>query len=223
MDEYGRTIRRLASWPGSDASQSINRRSDQMEYFTVSRSLATLALFCSLCCVQPFQITVFQPHLTTLTPSKATQLELLDQAAASAARAGSNVLVVPELYLTGYNINAAFGAEVRGGPSYAAAQASAVSNNVSILFTYPEKDPVTGKLHDSAALLSRNGSSLADYRKVNLASGESIFLTAGEAFAPVVELDGVRVGVLICFDVFLPEPSRLLALQVVITLQPSSK
>jgi predicted amidohydrolase len=55
--------------------------------------------------------------------------------------------------------------------------------------------------------------SLADYRKVNLASGESTVFTPGEMFSPVVELEpGVRVGLLICFDIFLPEPARILAL-----------
>ena len=171
-------------------------------------------LVAALVIASGFQITIFQPRLTTLAPNKESQLTLLEAAAVEAAAAGSNVLVIPELYLTGYNLRAEFGAEVRGGPSYTRVQAMAVQHNVSILFTYPEKDPETGKIYDSAALLSRNGTSLADYRKVNLATGEDIFLTPGTAFAPVVELDGVRVGVLICFDVFLPEPARILALQV---------
>ena len=50
--------------------------------------------------------------------------------------------------------------------------------------------------------------------QVNLAAGEEAVFTAGAAFAPVVEVEpGVRVGLLICFDVFLPEPSRILALR----------
>jgi predicted amidohydrolase len=54
---------------------------------------------------------------------------------------------------------------------------------------------------------------VSHYRKVNLATGENAFFTAGDSFAPVVNVDGVRVGVLICFDVYLPEPARLLSLQ----------
>jgi len=153
-----------------------------------------------------------QPRMTTLTPSKADQLAALDAAAQAAALAGSQILVVPELYLTGYNLAAFFEVEERGGASYVAVQAIAVRRNVSILYTYPEKDPASAAVYDSAALIYRNGTSLADYRKVNLASGEDLLLTPGSSFAPVVVVDGVRVGVLICFDIFLPEPARILAL-----------
>lgn len=54
---------------------------------------------------------------------------------------------------------------------------------------------------------------MSQYRKVNLATGESAFFSAGDRFAPVVIVDGVRVGMLICFDIFLPEPARILALR----------
>lgn len=160
-----------------------------------------------------FQITVLQPKMTSLKVNKTAQLALLDSAAAAAAAAGSNVLVCPELYLSGYNLGVVHEHEVRGGPSYAAVQSMAVKHNVSILFTYPEKDAATDSTYDSAALIFRNGSSLADYRKVNLAAGEDLFAKPGSEFSPVVELDGIRVGILICFDVFLPEPARILALQ----------
>ena len=46
--------------------------------------------------------------------------------------------MLPELFLTGYNLMAGTKAEPRGGPSYAAAQAIAVDRGVSIVFTYPE-------------------------------------------------------------------------------------
>lgn len=46
-------------------------------------------------CATAFTITVFQPQMTTLTPSKADQLAALATAAASASAASSNLLIVP--------------------------------------------------------------------------------------------------------------------------------
>jgi predicted amidohydrolase len=154
--------------------------------------------------------------MPSLTPTKDGQLAALDIAAKAAGHAGANVLVVPELFLTGYNLAAFPLAEPSTGPSLLAVKRMCVAYNISILFTYPETDESssndTGSVYDSAALIHRNGTVISSYRKVNLAAGESQFLTAGTAFAPVVELDGVRVGILICFDIFLPEPARILAL-----------
>jgi predicted amidohydrolase len=138
----------------------------------------------------------------------------LQVAVQAAAAAGSDMVVCPELYATGYTASAVLHAEPRHGPSYTAAQRFARESNISLLFTYAEEGS-DGAKYDAAALFYRTGATLADYRKVNLAAGEAAFLTPGTAFAPVVVVDGVRVGVMICFDIFLPEPARLLALQKV--------
>lgn len=159
-----------------------------------------------------FTLTIFQPASFTLSPTRAEHLGALRGALSSAAAAGSSLLVCPELYSTGYNPAAAFEGEPRGGPSYAAAGALAAEYNVSLLFSYAEA--FGGKLFDSAVLFNRSGAPVLDYRKVNLApDGEALVFTAGDGMAPVAVLDGVRVGVLICYDSFLPEPARILAVQ----------
>jgi predicted amidohydrolase len=164
--------------------------------------------------VSAFTVTVFQPVSTTLTPKVADHMAALQVAVQAAAAAGSDMVVCPELYATGYTASAVLHAEPRHGPSYTAAQRFARESNISLLFTYAEEGS-DGAKYDAAALFYRTGATLADYRKVNLAAGEAAFLTPGTAFAPVVVVDGVRVGVMICFDIFLPEPARLLALQKV--------
>ena len=156
-------------------------------------------------------LTLFQPQLTSLSPSKASQLAALEVAASSANASRSNLLVVPELYLTGYNLDAALSPEPRGGASYSAVSAMSSKFNLSIVFTYAELGS-DGKIYDSAVIFGRDGTPLLDFRKVNLAAGEGLFLSPGDAIGPVVEIDGVRVGLIICFDVFLPEPARILAL-----------
>jgi predicted amidohydrolase len=176
------------------------------------RTVTAAALLASTM-AQIVNITVFQPLMTTLTPSKADQLSRLTSAFQMAASAHSLVLIVPELYLTGYNLNAPFNAEPEDGPSIATVRSMAMQYNQSISFTFPEKDNATGFLYDTVMLIHRNGSTLVKYRKVNLATGENMFFQYGNNIGPVVDLDGISVGLLICFDMFLPEPSRILALQ----------
>jgi len=157
-------------------------------------------------------VSVFQPVMTQRNPSKAEQLTRLETALSDAAVANSSLLLLPELFLTGYSLDSGLRAEPRGGSSYEVAQNLALKYNVSVVFTYPELGE-NGAVYDSAALLHRSGRSLIDYRKVNLASGEDAVFTAGESFSPVIEVEpGVRAGLLICFDIFLPEPARILAL-----------
>ena len=161
-----------------------------------------------------FPLSVLQPVGASLLPSKAALAQALRDAAASASAAGSLLLVLPELYSTGYNPAALIGGEPRWGASYTAASALAREFNISLLYTYTES--AGPHLYDSAVLFNRSGAALLDYRKVNLAGdGEALIFTPGSAIAPVVELEGLRVGVLICFDIFLPEPARILGLQEV--------
>ncbi len=174
-----------------------------------------LTLLCLAACpaalAQLFPISVLQPASATLLPQPSALAAELRAAAAAASAAGSLLLVLPELFASGYAPTALEG-QPRGGPAYAAAAALAREFNISLLYTYSES--AGGRLYDAAALFNRSGAALLDYRKVNLAGdGEALVFAPGEAIAPVVELDGLRVGVLICFDIFLPEPARLLALQ----------
>ena len=69
-------------------------------------------------------------------------------------------------------------------------------------------------LHNTAQLIGPDGRALARYRKTHL-WGEldrSLF-AAGDDLAPVVELGGWRLGLLICYDVEFPEAVRRLALE----------
>jgi len=146
----------------------------------------------------------------------------LRDALSAAAEAGSNLLVCPELYSTGYNPTVPFEGEPRGGASFTQAGALAAEFNVSLLWTYPES--ADGVLYDAAVLFNRSGAPLAQYRKVNLApDGEALVFSSGDGMAPVAELDGLKVGVMICYDTFLPEPARILAVQGVdLVLAPTA-
>lgn len=70
------------------------------------------------------------------------------------------------------------------------------------------------QFYNSCVLINQDGEIVLTYRKTHLFSSyEQGVFTAGSSL-PVAELwPGVRVGILICFDIEFPEPARELRLQ----------
>ncbi len=143
-------------------------------------------------------------------------LARLRHAASQAAFAGAQLLVLPELFLTGYNIGAQAlraGAEAVDGPAAAQAAAIARQSGVALLYGYPERG-ADGRLYNSALLLGHAGETLANYRKTHLFGDmERAVFSPGEAPFVLADLAGTRVGLLICYDVEFPELVRGLAVR----------
>ncbi len=147
----------------------------------------------------------------------ATKADLLDHMAREAAAAqGAELLVLPELFLTGYNIGAdalAAQAEAVDGPSAQCAAAIARAAGMALLYGYPERG-ADGALYNSALLLGPDGARLANYRKTHLFGDmeRAVFTPGAEPFV-LAELAGTVIGLLICYDVEFPEMVRGLALR----------
>jgi predicted amidohydrolase len=146
----------------------------------------------------------------------ARNLDRLQARAAEAASRGARLLICPEMFLTGYNIGAATAArlaEPSDGPSRARAARIARDHGIALLFGYPERGS-DGAVYNAARLIDRDGATLASYRKCHLFGAlDRAMFRAGSAPSEVVELEGVRIGLLICYDVEFPETVRLLALR----------
>lgn len=69
-----------------------------------------------------------------------------------------------------------------------------------------------GRLVNSLLLISGRGEVLAEYVKTQLTSSDRECYAPGGSF-PVAELEGVPVGLQICYDQRFPEPWRVLALR----------
>ncbi|MFB6905690.1 carbon-nitrogen hydrolase family protein [Streptomyces bacillaris] len=140
-------------------------------------------------------------------------LKTLDEAAARAAAAGARLLVAPELFLTGYAIGDAVPelAEPVDGPGAQAAAGIAVRHGLAVLYGYPERDGE--RIFNSSQLIGPDGTRLANYRKTHLfGCFEQEWFTPGEETVVQAELDGIRIGLLICYDVEFPENVRAHAL-----------
>ena len=147
----------------------------------------------------------------------ARNLRLLEAQAAAAAAGGARLLICPEMFLTGYDIGAEQAARLAqpaaDGPSLARAAAIARSSGTALLFGYPERGG-DGAVYNAVRLVGPDGGALADYRKCHLFGGlDRGMFRAGSAPSAVVALEGVRIGLLICYDVEFPEAVRLLALR----------
>jgi predicted amidohydrolase len=137
-------------------------------------------------------------------------------AAPAPRAAGADLLICPEMFLAGYNIGAeaaARFAEPADGPSLKEAAAIARRYGTALLFGYPERGEDEA-VYNAVQLIGRDGRVVANYRKCHLfgALDRGMF-HPGRALGPVAELDGLRVGLLICYDVEFPESVRLLALR----------
>ena len=135
-------------------------------------------------------------------------LELLRRRALAAAEAGADLAIFPEMFLTGYNIgDAVFKlAEPVDGPSAGKAADIARTAGVALLYGYPERDGDT--VYNSALLIGRDGAPLANYRKTHLYGSEEKRLFAPGDSLMLAELDGLKIGILICYDVEFPEAVR---------------
>jgi NAD+ synthase (glutamine-hydrolysing) len=135
--------------------------------------------------------------------------KVLDCAARARDELHCDLVLFPELTLCGYppedlllhrglrsRVEAAF-AKVRGEV-----------RGIAVYVGYPEYD---GDLIYNSAAILRDGAVLANHRKVALPNygvfDEKRWFTPGDA-ATVVELDGAKLGLIICEDVWVPGPCR---------------
>ncbi|MFC7340963.1 carbon-nitrogen hydrolase family protein [Saccharopolyspora griseoalba] len=152
-----------------------------------------------------------QGPFDALTPESA--LTRLAERARTAAEAGARLLVCPEMSITGYNIAGDIPelAEPADGPIAQRVSSIAAEAGIAITYGYPERNGED--VHNTAALVSATGERLASYRKTHLFGKlDRKWFQPGQLPPPQVEVDGVRVGLLICYDVEFPEMVRAHAL-----------
>lgn len=160
---------------------------------------------------RPVRIAVaqYEPHVGELEHNR-TQAVLW---ATSAADQGANLIVLPELASSGY----VFGDEAEAqhaaedpddGPTVRALREVCATHGCYIVAGISERDGDCR--HNSAVLIGASGR-MATYRKLHLYYDEQSWFEPGDSL-PIVDLPFGRVGMIICFDLWFPEPARALAL-----------
>jgi predicted amidohydrolase len=127
-------------------------------------------------------------------------LTLAADRVARAAAAGAELVVLPELTLTGFTMNAASMAEPSASsPTVQAFSSLAREHGVAIAFGVAlegERRP-----RNTLVVVSRDGAEVARYAKLHpfTNAGEERSYEAGEALV-VADVGGVRFGLSICYD-----------------------
>ena len=172
---------------------------------------------------------------------KERNLAAVGAGVATAARAGARLVVLPEYVLTGFPAERMRElAEPLDGPSAAAFRRMAADSGVCLVANLARRGAAAGAGHgaatddatrgathddtrgathddtrifDTTIVLAPDGELLTVYDKTHLFDREKTVFTPGAALEPPFVWDGVRFGVLCCFDIELPEPARTLALR----------
>ncbi|MBW8485423.1 nitrilase-related carbon-nitrogen hydrolase [Actinomadura parmotrematis] len=142
-------------------------------------------------------------------------LARLREVAELAAAHGAHLCVFPEKFTTGYAIGVEQRdelAEHHDGPSVDAARHAAKTHGLTLVLPYPERSG--RRFYDSIAVAGPSGTLLANYRKTHLyGAAERRNYSFGEELPPVVPVNGVKVGVLNCYECEFPPLYQYLAAQ----------
>lgn len=141
-------------------------------------------------------------------------LEMINTHIRQLAGKGVFLAIFPECSLTGYCCQSSGeGLSIaleRNSPPIEAVAAAARENKVHTVVGFLERDG--NRLYNTAALLAADGTRHF-YRKVHLPKlGADQFTVCGNEY-PIFDLDGLRVGLNICYDCSFPEPARVMALR----------
>jgi len=149
--------------------------------------------------------------------NKERNLKQISERAAKARKKNVDLLVFPELHLTGYTMRDEVShlAESIPGPSTRKVEILAREHGVHIIFGMPEESEVKGVIHNTAVFVGPKGL-IGKYRKIHLPTHsvfeERRYYRPGQE-APVFKTVIGTIGLNICYDLYFPELTRLQALQ----------
>ncbi|HWE12229.1 MAG TPA: nitrilase-related carbon-nitrogen hydrolase [Solirubrobacteraceae bacterium] len=121
----------------------------------------------------------------------------------------ADLVVLPELFICGYDPAAAADLALAAeDPAFAPIIEAARTQRTAVIVGFAER--IGRDVANAVACIDTDGTWAGCYRKTHLfGAEEEAFFVGGESLL-VVDLAGVRVGVLICFDMEFPEPARAL-------------
>jgi NAD+ synthase (glutamine-hydrolysing) len=134
---------------------------------------------------------------------------VIDTAAEARDRLKADLVLFPELALSGYPPeDLLFHKGMKRQVAAALERVRSEVNGVTVMVGYPD---YTDDIIYNAAALIRDGKLLANYHKQELPNylvfDEKRYFKPGQD-SRVVELNGIRVGLLICEDIWEPQPAR---------------
>ena len=126
-----------------------------------------------------------------------------------------DIIVLPEMWTTAYTLpELEKFADVNGEPTISFLKGLARTYQINIIggSVATKRD---GKFYNTSLVFNREGKLVYEYDKIHLVPmlDEPRYLTGGSQKVQVFELDGIKMGLIICYDLRFPELARSLALQ----------
>lgn len=145
----------------------------------------------------------FKPKLATCQADIRDNFRNCESLIHIAYKLGSNLVVFPELCLTGYNHMSpedAFKiAESIDGPTFKQMRGIALSLKAVVAWGYVEIDK-DGRLYNSATMVGPDGLVITNYRKINLFSCDFLWARPGDRPATIVDTEFGKTSIVICRD-----------------------
>ncbi len=134
----------------------------------------------------------------------------------TAAAGGADLVVLPELVATGYVLDRAALRDLAEsttdpGPVLSAWSEEARALGVTVVGGFAERDG--DRLYNAVAVVRPDGTIAGTYRKLHLFGREREVFAPGDLGLPVFEVGGIRLGVVVCYDLRFPEAVRIHALR----------
>lgn len=124
---------------------------------------------------------------------------------------GSDLLLLPELFATGYNIGAQMRARAEHADGPMAQQVAALARSHSIAIHYGFAELDNNALYNAAQCIGPDGARLGGHRKLLIPPGfEREHFTAGSA-CTLFRYRDIQIATLICYDAEFPETVRHVA------------
>jgi predicted amidohydrolase len=165
------------------------------------------------------KITIALGQISCQVGNKRRNLETMERRVKQAKKTGAELVVFPELSLTGYTVRDRayeLAEPVPKGDSVREIERVAKNEDVHIVFGAIERSAGTGAvLHNSAVLVGPKGY-LGKYRKMYLPTHsvfeEKRYFRPGYQ-ADVFDTEVGKIGMIVCYDIYFPEITRLLCLK----------
>ncbi len=134
-----------------------------------------------------------------------------------AASKGANVICLPEMFSTGYNLNLIgdslyYLSENANRKTISKLQNVAKENSCYIVAPIAMYNTSLRVLQNCAVVIDCEGGVLGIYEKTHLWMNEQLYFKPGNSF-PVFSTKYGKIGVMICYDLSFPEVARILTMK----------
>ncbi len=180
------------------------------------------------------EINVALGQISSKVGDKEANLKAMKKIIIEAKNKGANLIIFPELALTGYvvkDLAYELAEPIPTGPATCEITTVAKRHNVHVIFGMIENSPEAASvLHNTAILIGPEGF-IGKYRKMHLPTHsvfeEKRYFRPGYE-TPIFKTDVGRIGITICYDIYFPEITRVMRLKgaqliVCISASPSTR